>query len=758
MLNLRRILSTLVLATFALAGSSARAATPEQVEQAIEKAKGWLYSQQQNGHWDNEPPPQEDQRGGLTAFVVLTLLAMGESPQDERLKQAIDWMLKNEADGTYAISLRCQVWNLMPRTPEVRAALKKDADKLHFTMSKERTERVRGFYSYKFNNQSNADPSCSQYGALGMWAASQAGIEVPETYWQQVDKQWRKLQDPSGGWSYQGEPGDDGKIRVSMTAAGMATLYITQDQLNAGKLMPCKGNITDPDIDRAMKWMTDHFDLAIKKGGYTLYTFERMGQASGRKYIGKRDWYAEGADRILKRQHANGSFPNQVPWLAETCFNTLFLVRGRAPLVMNKLEYALASGGDTPKAGNWNQRPRDVASVVHWIGKQTERHLAWQITDLHSPVDELLDAPILYISGNQALRFTDDELAKLKAYVEDGGLILGNPDCAAAAFADSFKALGRKLFPAYEFAPLPEAHPIYTNQQFNRAKWKRKPTISSLSNGARELMILLPDAARAWQTQDAAGKEELFQSAANIFLYAVDTQGLRVRGASHVVKADPKAKASKPIKVARIGYGGNFDPEPGGWRRLAALMNNGSQGKLTVETVKPDSAKLDGFQVAHLTGTGAFTLAPTARDEIKRFVGAGGTLVIDAAGGSTEFAKSAEAELAAIFGADAAKQLAEPLPPSHDLYSAGGKPLGDVGYRNFARMNLGTLRTPQLRGIVTDGRLTVLYSKEDLSVGLVGHPVDGILGYDPQTATTLMSKALVYATQKNTASATTKSK
>ena len=140
MLKLRWILTTLLLVTFVLPGLSRAAttggATPEQVEQAIEKAKAWLYSKQENGNWDNEPPPQKDQRGGMTAFVVYALLAMGESPQDEKLKQAIDWMLKNESDGTYAISLRCQVWNLMPQSDAaVRAALKKDVAKLLFTMS-----------------------------------------------------------------------------------------------------------------------------------------------------------------------------------------------------------------------------------------------------------------------------------------------------------------------------------------------------------------------------------------------------------------------------------------------------------------------------------------------------------------------------------------------------------------------------------------------------------------------------------------------
>src|SRR5262245_21761519 len=156
---MRWILTTFALVTFMASGIS-RAATPEQIEQAIEKARGWLYSKQQNGHWDNEPPTQKDQHGGMTAFVVYTLLAMGESPKEERLKQAIDWMLKNESDGAYAISLRCQAWNLMPPSDAVRGALKKDVAKLLFTIGPGRTDKVRGFYSYQYDNQSNADPSC----------------------------------------------------------------------------------------------------------------------------------------------------------------------------------------------------------------------------------------------------------------------------------------------------------------------------------------------------------------------------------------------------------------------------------------------------------------------------------------------------------------------------------------------------------------------------------------------------------------------
>jgi hypothetical protein len=54
-------------------------------------------------------------------------------------------------------------------------------------------------------------------------------------------------------------------------------------------------------------------------------------------------------------------------------------------------------------------------------------------------------------------------------------------------------------------------------------------------------------------------------------------------------------------------------------------------------------------------------------------------------------------------------------------------------------------------------RLTVIFSGEDLSVGLVGQPVDGIVGYVPQRvpipehktrmgASEIMANILIYAT------------
>ena len=126
--------------------------------------------------------------------------------------------------------------------------------------------------------------------------------------------------------------------------------------------------------------------------------------------------------------------------------------------------------------------------------------------------------------------------------------------------------------------------------------------------------------------------------------------------------------------------------------------------------------------------------------------------MIDAAGGSTQFAQSAESELAAIF-----PEPLKQLPPEHPVFTAGGLKSPQIKYREYAQKILGSLKdTPRLQVIERDGKVVVFYSREDLSGGLVGAPVDGIVGYTPATATDIMQRIVLYADGGSKAPATTR--
>jgi len=772
------VLWVLVALPLALAPLPARGATPEQVEAAIVKAKNYLYAAQKNGTWDVVPRPAAKgaaaaqagpiddnahvggQWGGLTAVSTYALLAAGEKHNDPRLQPAIAFLKEAELTGTYAIAMRANVWPLLPETPETRKLAKRDAD---FLLRMVKTQGpAAGMYDYTATGAGgDYSHSRAQYAVLGVWAAARLGAEVPRAYWELVERGWLAHQDKSGGWTYKA-PGETAfPITAGMTAAGVATLFITNDFLHAQAAAGCSGNAKTPALDAGVKWLADNFDkvgVNLKNERdfpmATLYTVERVGVTGGLKYFGANDWYKKGSDWIVRVQAPSGGFATDghalFTGIPNTCFALLFLARGRAPVAMNKLEYTLeapATGAGSrgpaakPLPANWNQRPRDCANFTQWMSKQGERHLNWQVVNLLVPAEELHDSRILYVAGNQPLNFTDAEEAKLKQFVEEGGILFANADCASRPFADSVRKLGTRLFPAYEFRELPADHVLF-KQWFDAARWRQKPSVLGLSNGVRELIILLPaaDPARLWQTAAVGGNEEAFQFAANLFLYSVDKQSLLQKGETFIVKRDPAAKApAASLRVARLQYPGNWDPEPAGWRRLANVLHNRGQLALATDPVKLGDGKLDAtvYKLAHMTGTTKFPLTDAQQAELTQFVAAGGTLIVDAAGGSGEFATSAEGLLVAAFGS--APQVLSPDHPA--LGPASAQPLA-IAYRAHARKVLGPSTAPRLRGIDVGGRTAVFYSAEDLSAGLVGMPIDGIVGYEPPTATDLMSRLL----------------
>jgi len=400
--------------------SAARAATPAEIREAIKKGQEYLYSRQgKDGTWEMAAHPELNSGGnphinykmrmwgGLTAMSSYALLASGESPQNPKLKPAVDYLLKANLQSTYALGVSSQVWLFVPPTQQTKETVAHTAKMLELGMI--RGGEANGLYTYYtglkdgttapvwtpstagFTPQRGTaapwDLSNSQYAILGMWALSESGAEVPADYWKRAQETWEKMQQGDGGWRY--DMANNHPVNPAMTAAGIATLFITQDYTQADTWGICKGGAPNPNIERGLAWMDGHIDKVVTtQDYYTLYGIERIGVASGRKYFGTTDWYAKGADFILKTQNADGSWkattganptrPNQAKYkypdgthvtsISDTCFALLFLSRGGAPVMMNKLEY------ETPKAekgliGVWNERPRDAANLARFATK-----------------------------------------------------------------------------------------------------------------------------------------------------------------------------------------------------------------------------------------------------------------------------------------------------------------------------------------------------------------------------------------------------
>ena len=178
-----------VFFVFLLLPSCAFAAVePARVDLALKHARDYLYAKQSGDNWEQaipgKPEAHGDQKTGYTALVVYALLSAGESHQDPRIAKAIEYLKQNDTTGVYALGVRCQVWLKLPQSPDVKAAMAKDAKILRDSIITE--GRGKGFYGYnpgsKYYSHSRA-----QYAVLGMWAAAQAGVEVSDAYWKLVE-------------------------------------------------------------------------------------------------------------------------------------------------------------------------------------------------------------------------------------------------------------------------------------------------------------------------------------------------------------------------------------------------------------------------------------------------------------------------------------------------------------------------------------------------------------------------------------------
>jgi hypothetical protein len=77
---------------------------------------------------------------------------------------------------------------------------------------------------------------------------------------------------------------------------------------------------------------------------YYLYSLERAGDMTATPKLGAHDWYAEGAQYLLKSQIDNGSWKNMgADDVLASCFAILFLKRATKPLVLIK------TGDEKPK-------------------------------------------------------------------------------------------------------------------------------------------------------------------------------------------------------------------------------------------------------------------------------------------------------------------------------------------------------------------------------------------------------------------------
>src|SRR5207248_9232851 len=108
--------------------------------------------------------------------------------------KGVDYLKKTQSGGTYAIGFRANAYAAMPTSDEMKRLIAADGTWIRQAMRLGKDIKLRGFYGYGSGPKSGNDRSTSQIAVLGPWGLAQAGVNLGDDYWRQIDDAWRKNQ------------------------------------------------------------------------------------------------------------------------------------------------------------------------------------------------------------------------------------------------------------------------------------------------------------------------------------------------------------------------------------------------------------------------------------------------------------------------------------------------------------------------------------------------------------------------------------
>jgi hypothetical protein len=730
--------------------------TSEEVERAIRNGVRFLKGRQgPDGSWADV---DQAARTGPTSLAVLALLIAGEKPAAPTIQRALGYLRQfgpDQLNSTYSIALQTMVF----------AAAEPDRDRNRILANVETLERAQiklgdrrpwpGTWNY-INPPGNAgDNSNTQYALLGLNAASEAGLTIRPEVWALTRTYFELFQNRDGGWGYTPR---HKQSTASMTCAGISSLilsgsrrYESLEHLDGEAIRDCGKGGYNASLARGIDWLANHFDVKQNFGNgqqwkyYYLYALERAGRLSGVRFFGQNDWYRLGAEEIVREQNplsgfwAGGGQENQV---VATSFALLFLAKGRAPVLINKLRHA-------PEL-DWNNDPDDVRNMVSIVSTDWKNLLAWQVVDPRSAsVQEMLQAPIVFFNGHEAPEFSPQAQENLKGFVQQGGFIFADACCGSRAFDRGFKLLMKQLFAeeGVELRPLSPDHPVW------RAKHLLSPEVHPLwgiEHGCRTVVIYSPiDLSCYWnQSERSPANPAVIRSikvGQNVIDYATGREMPADKLVVHDVidfKGDLRKRGS--LQIAKLKHGGDWNIAP---QAIPNLMEALRKPPLSFDVVikhkelLPRDPNLIYYPLIYVHGRAVLSFDVADLEALRHHLDpGGGTLFADAACGSPMFDASFRKFVALLLP----NSPLVPIPRTDDLYGIKvGYDLSDSRYTDAAG---GARDFPQLEGIKINNRWAIIYSKFDIGCALERHTGMECKGYTHESAVKIAANIVIYST------------
>ena len=435
-----------------------------------------------------------------------------------------------------------------------------------------------------------------------------------------------------------------------------------------------------------------------------------------------------------------------------------------APKLIGKVVWGESStftwdGGGTTQIADWNLCPSDLQALLGTSSKAMGANYGHEAVNLATFDGDPAAMPVLFLSGTRTLRLDAAQWAGLRAYVQRGGFVVMDSVAGSQYFYESAKKAVSEAFGNEPVRRLPLDHPLFhlavdaTSVKFPKNHEGTEPVFDGLYIGSRVGVLISPfGLGCGWDGREVPMiKEAVYYDVdsanrlgVNIVGYAVGWARVGAEEAKPELFGAQDAQApTDEFVVAQLVHGGAWNAHPGAFTSLLRRVDRDLAVRASLKRIAVDPAKedLSRQRFLYLTGLDDFRLGETGARNLRRFLDAGGTLLVNNALGLKTFDAAVRRELKAVVPE---AELAR-IPADHALFAAPHQ-ISQVRYSPRVLAHDAKLTGPLLEGIALGGDLRVIYSPIDLEAGWSGLEYPMARSWTGDAATALGESLVLYIT------------
>jgi hypothetical protein len=111
--------------------------------------------------------------------------------------------------------------------------------------------------------------------------------------------------------------------------------------------------------------------------------------------------------------------------------------------------------------GDWDPQPSSLASLLKYLAENTTVAVQFKKENVDLRNIDAFAHPILYMTGHDDFKLTDEEVGNLRRYLQAGGVLVANACCGRKSFDTAFRREIARVLPDQKLDRVPLDHPVY---------------------------------------------------------------------------------------------------------------------------------------------------------------------------------------------------------------------------------------------------------------------------------------------------------